>query len=135
VRHACGEEAVSGEQEDSLRLSDERALPLRAFKWLRSVIAVLIMVYAVAFGLTAVGGGLVHLPDTIRRGDLSLVLGGVLVATMCTALFSVGAGLWIQGNPSHPATAAAWRRTFRIACGFAIGLMLLILTVSIVARV
>jgi hypothetical protein len=117
-----------------LRPGHERDLPLRAFKWLRSAIAVVIMAYAMAFGLATVGRGLVRLPDTIHRGDLPDALGVVLVATMCGALFSVGAGLWFQDRPSHSAATAAWRRMFRLTCGLAVGLMLLILTVSIVAR-
>jgi hypothetical protein len=106
----------------------------RLFNWLGSAIAVLIMAYALAAGVQALHGGLVGLPDAFRRGALRDALGVALMATMCVALFSVGAGLWLHCRPSHPATIAAWRRTFRLACGAAVGLMLLVLTVSIAAK-
>jgi hypothetical protein len=106
----------------------------RLFNWLGSGIAVLIMAYALAGGLQAVGGGLVALPDAIHRGALRDALGVVLMATMSVALFAVGAGLWLQCRSSRPETIAAWRRAFRLSCGVAVGLMLLILTVSVVAQ-
>jgi hypothetical protein len=110
-------------------------LRVRAFNWLGSAIAVLIMAYAIAAGLAALGGGLLGLPDMIRRGgDPRNALGVVAMATMCVALFAVGAGLWLQCRPSHPATITAWRRVFRVACGIAVGLMLIILAISVMTK-
>jgi len=109
-------------------------LRFRLFNWLGSATGVLIMTYALAAGLEALGEGLVGLPGAIRRGGLRDALGVALMATMCAALFSVGAGLWLRCRPSHPGTIAAWRRAFRLACGIAVGLMLLIVTISIVAQ-
>jgi uncharacterized membrane protein len=106
----------------------------RLFNWLGSASGVILMAYALVAGLEALGMGLVGLPDAIRRRALRDALGVVLMVTMCAALFSVGAGLWLQCRPSRPETIAAWRRAFRLACGIAVGLMLLVLTISIAAR-
>lgn len=92
------------------------------------------MGYALAGGLEALRAGLVGLPHAFRRGGLRDALGVALMATMCAALFSVGAGLWLRCRPSHPGAIAASRRAFRLACGVAVGLMFLILTVSVVAK-
>jgi hypothetical protein len=120
--------------QEGCAMGHQRDQPSLAFRWLRSAIAAILMAYSLAFGLTVVGRVLPHLPDTIRRGDLPSALGVLLVVTMCAALFSVGASLWIRSRSWRAATAAAWERVFQLACGLAVGLMLLILTVSIVTR-
>lgn len=117
-----------------MREEPERDQPSLVFKWLRSAFAILMMAYSLAFGLIVAGRGLAHLPDTIRSGDLRSALGVLLVVLLYVALFSVGASLWIQCRSSHAEAAAMWRRVFRIASGLAVGVMLLILTASIVAR-
>jgi hypothetical protein len=118
----------------TVRERAERDQPLPAFKWLRLAFAVLMMVYSLVFGLTVAGRGLAHLPDTIRSGDLPSALGVVLVVLLNVALFSVGASLWIRCRSPHPAAVARWQRAFKVACGLSVGVMLLILTASIVAR-
>lgn len=76
--------------------------------------------------------GLTNLSYVIQPGGLRNAVGIVLGVTMCAALFSVGAALWLQCRRSHAAAIAVWQRVFRLACGVAVGLMFLILAVTIV---
>lgn len=110
------------------------AQPSPAFARVRSAVAVLIMGGSLALGLMAAGGGMVHLPDAVRRGDLLSALGVALLVTMWAALFAVGAGLWCRGRAWRPATAATWQRVFHLVCGLGVALMLLILAVAVVPR-
>jgi hypothetical protein len=112
----------------------EGSQPSAAFAWLRSALAVLIMGGSFALGLLAAVGGLLQLPDAVRRGDLLSALGVALLVTMWAALFAVGAGLWCRGRAWRPATAARWQRVFHLVCGIGVALMLLILAVAIVPR-
>ena len=108
--------------------------PVRVVTWLKSAFAVALMAPAFAYGLSVIVGGFAHLPDAIRRGDVPSALGVMLLITMCLALFSIGAGLWTRTHSPQSASAAAWQRVFTVASMSAIGLMLLILTASIVPR-
>jgi hypothetical protein len=101
--------------------------------WLQSIFAVLIMAGALAY-LRFVVRGVMYLPEALGRGEFLSALGVLLAATLWTALFSIGAGLWSRTRSPRPGAGAAWQRAFRVACGLAVGLMLLILAVSIVPK-
>jgi hypothetical protein len=106
----------------------------RAGRWLRLTVAAGMMAGSLVYGLSLVGAALAHLPDAVRRGDLMAGLGVLLVATLAVALFSIGAALWSRARSTDPAAGAAWQRAFQVACGLAVGLMLLILATGVVPK-